>query len=195
VAAATQLSIVNRALVLLGKQERLQAVDEGSNVGRAVTTCWDRVLDTVLASHPWNFAVWRAELNQLSDVPPFEYDFYYQLPSDLLRWLPWNDDSDFYFEGEQESDRLLTSAAAPVYIRYIRRVTDLSKWSAGALNELARQMAEELAEVVTAREEILDRMDKETKEATREARKQDGMATGRRNRDAVYRSNWLNSRS
>lgn len=193
-AAPSKLSIGNRALVLLGKQERMQAIDDQTNVGRAIETCWDRVLGSTLASHPWNFAVWRAELAALAETPPFEYDFYYQLPADCVRWLPWPDDHQFAFDGEQEGDRLLTNAAAPIYIRYIRRVEDLSKWSEGALDELARRMAEELSEVVTAREEILDRMDASAEDASRKAKRQDGLATGRRGRAATYRSNWLSSR-
>ena len=43
--------------------------------------------DEVLYSHPWNFAMTRAELTQTANTPEFEWDYEYELPSDVLRVL------------------------------------------------------------------------------------------------------------
>jgi len=194
VTAPSKTSITNRALILLGSTKRMVSPDDASQVASAVEAIWPMLLEEVLAAHPWNFAIARYQASADVEAPPFGYKFYYQLPSDCLRWLPWNDDSEHFFVGEQEGDKLLTDAEAPINVRYIARIEDLSKWSPGAIGELVRALSVELAEVVTAREEILDRMDNAAERKLRDAKRQDGLATGSRQRNAVYRSNWLSGR-
>lgn len=77
----TVLEIYNMGITRLG-HEPMSAVDENTKAGRLVRLHYPTVRDGLLRSHPWNFAVRRAALAQLSVTPSFEFDYAYALPTD-----------------------------------------------------------------------------------------------------------------
>lgn len=66
----TKLSICNKALRLLGVAKITQSnLDNNSNEqARILNDIYDSVLDEVLSSHPWNFAIKRATLTELGGL-------------------------------------------------------------------------------------------------------------------------------
>lgn len=52
---------------------------------RAIEAIYDGLLDTLLRTYRWSFAIKRAQLALLSSEPLFGYQFQYQLPSDCIR--------------------------------------------------------------------------------------------------------------
>lgn len=200
-AQASQTSHVNKALVLLGTSRKITSLNDGSRLASAAASLWDATRDEVLADHPWNFAIRRAALAVSTDyVPPNEYLYAYELPGDCLRWLPWEEDHDDWFEGEQESggasglSYILSSATAPIYIRFIGRVEDVARWSPGFGDAFDARLARALAKPVTGQAAMIDRMDALYSEALSSAKRQDGLATGRRARNATFRSGWVEAR-
>jgi hypothetical protein len=200
-AQASQTRIVNKALVLLGTSATIASLDDGSLLARAASAVWDEARDEVQADHPWNECLRRGPLAASADyTPAVEYLYAYELPQDCLRWLPWERDHEAWFEGEQEigpNDRryLLTSAEAPLYARWIKRVEDVGAWSPGLKSAVAAKLAKYLAKPVTGQSGMIDRMDAAYADELARAKRQDGLATGRRDRRADYRSSWLAARN
>jgi hypothetical protein len=64
---ATQLQIVNLALTRLGVP-RVASMGEQSKPALSATAVWDHVRDEVLAKHPWNRVVSRADLRRVTDA-------------------------------------------------------------------------------------------------------------------------------
>ncbi|HEV2746414.1 MAG TPA: hypothetical protein VGW34_03840 [Allosphingosinicella sp.] len=196
-APASQTRIVNKAAVLLGTLERIVAITDSSALAITAKALWDETRDEVMADHPWNFALSRAALAASADEAPAgsQYAYAYELPQDNLRWLPWRPDHVDHFEGEQEGRYILSNAAAPIYVRYIRRVEDLSKWSAGYIEALTAKLAMYMAKPITGQSGMIDRMARLYEQAIANARRQDGLASGRTGRTASYRSHWLAARN
>lgn len=195
-AQPSETAVVNKALSLLGSARTITALTDSTALARLAAGLWDATRDEVQADHPWNECVLRANLPASADyVPPNEYAAAFALPADCLRWLPWEEDHPDYFEGEQEGRYLLSSAAAPLTIRYIARILNVALWSPGLMSAIAAKLARYMAKPVTGQIGLIDRMDALYQESLSAAKRQDGLATGRRDRRADYRSNWLQSRS
>lgn len=153
----SDVQIANKSLIVLGADE-ISALSEDAENARKVNGIWEIVRDAVLEEHPWGFATFRTALSKLSDVPVFDFGVYYQKPTDCLRIIETKPKSAIWkFENE---DRI-ASDTDPLYVRYIKRVTDTSKWSAGFVRAFSSKLAAELAYPITnSRTFARDLMDK-----------------------------------
>ena len=79
---ATEVSICSNALRRLG-DDPITALTDDTERARLCNAFYVPSRDLVLRSHPWNFAVTRATLAQLSDTPVYEYGYQYAFPNDL----------------------------------------------------------------------------------------------------------------
>lgn len=190
----SQTRIVNKALALLGSTTRITHIEDGTGPAKTALALFDEARDGTTADHPWNFAIKRAALAADSAAPLFEFDRAFTLPADCLRWLPPAKGDDHYFDGVEEDGKILTDEEAPLYIRYIRRVEDPGKWSQGFRHALACRLAMEMAEPITQQTKMSMKMEKLYDAALRKAKRQDGLASGRRSRKASSRSTWLEAR-
>lgn len=186
----------NAALALLGESARITSIEDNSPLAKLFLTVWDEAVEEVLTAHPWNPAVKRANLPVSADFTPegSQYDQAFELPNDCLRWLPARRDHVDYFEGEEEGGYILSNADAPIAIRYIARVDNLAKWTAGMRETLAAKLAWKLAKPITGQSGMMDRMRVAYDAAFTEAKRQDGAATGDRARGLEFRSDWLAAR-
>lgn len=187
-------AIFNKAIVLLGSRETLLSPDEAIPSAQSLTALWDIARRSALALHPWNFAIIRAKLTRDTAAPAFGYAYRYKRPADCLRWLPWDSDDPFHFEGEEEGKFFLTDEEE-IFIRYIGDHTETGDWSPLFVDVLAHTLAAEYCEAKTGlrglRQSLLDARE----EMLRAARKADGLATGRRNRRRrVGSSRWAGAR-
>lgn len=191
-AQASETARINNALALLGSAKRITALTDASSLARLCAPLFPKVRDEVLADHPWNEAIARAALPASADyVPPMGYSAAFELPRACLRWLPWQEDDPSWFEGEQEGRFILSSCAAPIFIRYIARIEDVALWSPGLCSAIDAKLAKYLAKPVTGQTALIDRMEGLYQAELAAAKRQDGLATGKRNDTASYRSNWL----
>lgn len=106
--------------------------------------------DALLRSHWWRFARTRKQLSQsaeyTADATTFEWTYAYGLPTDFLRmWIrPWEDNDEvmqntrysYSVEGKQ-----LLSDVSSMYIRYIRKVTDVPTFDPLFIEVLILQLA------------------------------------------------------
>lgn len=163
---ASQVEIANYAGVKVGAEAVLTSLDENNKLARTVSAVWAIALDATLAAHPWNFAMMRAALPALSELPVYGYARQYQRPTDYVRLVEVNDvhvwglepgaDAPYQLEG----DRILTDLGAPLRIRYVRRINDTVQFSAGFVEALACRLAAEIAlpmtESATTRQMMMD---------------------------------------
>jgi hypothetical protein len=84
----TTLQICNYALVLIGQSKKITSLDDNTAHATVCASVYDIARQTVLAEHPWNFAVKQAALTEVTDETSAEdYSFVYEYPSDCLRVL------------------------------------------------------------------------------------------------------------
>ena len=185
---ASQVQIVNLSLVMIS-EETITAMSEDIKAARIATVVWDIARRETLRAHPWNFAVSRADLAQLSTAPAFEYTYQYQLPTDCLRAINLYDTSSKW---EVEGRKLLCDDGT-VYLRYIADVTDTAQFDALFSGALARRLAAYLAFNLSNNRTLAAEMDKAFKEAVSLARLADAQESG--DQASLSAETWIDSRS
>jgi hypothetical protein len=146
---ASEVEIANRALTELGAK-RIASLTEDSVNGRAINSVYDVLRRAELRKHPWNFAIKRAQLAASATEPLFNRETAFPLPSDCLRLLPpdpetnW-EDMDWQIEGRE----VITNDSAPLDVRYIWDVTDPNVMDPLFREALAMSIAARLAEQLT----------------------------------------------
>jgi hypothetical protein len=126
----TETIIANRALSLIG-EPAISSLDDGTVAGRVIGLQYEVVRDSLLRSHPWDFAIERVELSREVDGPLFGWGYSFPLPSDCLRVIEFNAvDADKCSKSfGVEGDRLVTNSTS-ARIAYVKRVTDPSRFDA-----------------------------------------------------------------
>jgi len=128
--ANTQVQICNLALA--------RVADEGAQItsligsSREVRLCnlfYEPALRETIRLHPWNCAIKRAKLGQLSSEPVFEFSYSYQLPTNFIRVLEvsntastWNRNHK-QIEYQIEGRKLITNES-DIYIKYVSYISD-----------------------------------------------------------------------
>lgn len=192
----SQTRIANRALIVLGSVERVSSIDDPSPLAKQIKDLWHESRRTGIVAHPWNFAISRAQLNEVTPKPVFGYDRKFAIPPDCLRWLPPGQGDYDWFLGEEEEGFILSDAAAPLNIRYIKDVPDVGLWPVHFSNFMAYQLAMDLAESATQIAGNVQDMAYKRDEALTEAKKLDGLASGNRSRGNVeMTSRWNAARN
>lgn len=194
-APVTQTEIVNAAAALLGSTERITDIEASGKLARHANAVWDLCIRTMLADHPWNFAITRVELNA-GDAPKFGYERSFAKPTDCLRLLPSRvaDGSEVYYDGEVEGNAILTDAEAPLRVRYISSafITDCGRWPPHFARAASYALAMELAEALTGAQGIDAKLTEKAAEALRRAKRIDGLETQNGRRAPVTtNSRWL----
>lgn len=192
--ATGKTAIYNKAIVLLGSRETLLSPDEAIPSAQSLSALWDIARRSALAMHPFNFAIKREKLQRDTKAPAFGYAYQYKRPANMLRWLPWDSDDPYYFDGEEEGDFFLTDEPE-IFIRYIGDHTDSSKWSPLFVDVLAHTLAVEYCEGKTGLMGLRRVLSEDREAMLRAARKADGLATGKRKRNRrVGSSRWAGAR-
>lgn len=155
---ATVVDIINVALTLLG-ESRIMSLSDNSKPAREANAIYESVRDSLLAGYNWSFAKTRAQLPASATAPAFEYAYAYPLPVDCLRVVFVGD----YYVGMDLTDyrgaptemftiegrEILTDMGSPLNIKYIKRQTDSTLFSANFSASLSAKLAENLAEPLT----------------------------------------------
>lgn len=189
----TQSGIANSAASRLGSTKRMASIHDGSDLATHIVDQWDAIVSTLIAEHPWNFAIRRATLNALTEAPGSEYAYQYALPADCWRWLPWHPDDPDWFEGEAEGGNILTDAEAPIAIRYIsgEYADEVGRWPAHFATAVELELAFRIAEPVTGSTSIARDMRDLAAEALMKAKRKDGLeSNGRGGPQIMTRSRW-----
>ena len=192
----SQTRIGNRALILLGSATRIISVDDPAPLAKQIKDLWHESRRAAIVSHPWNFALFRQELNAAGSAPVFGYARQFSLPPECLRWLPWPRDSEWFFEGVEEGGYILSDAAAPLPFRGIRDIEDVAAWPAYFQFFMAYQLAMDLAQSATQFAGKEQDMAQARELAIDEAKKLDGLASGERSTgNPRFLSRWASARN
>jgi hypothetical protein len=143
---ATEVSICSNALRKLG-DDPITSLTDDTERARLCNAFYAPTRDALLRSHPWNFAIARAELSKLSTTPAFDYTAEFTLPTDpyCLRVLQMDyQDINFKVEG-----RKLLCNEDSAKILYIAKVTDTAQFDSMFTELLTSRMSAELAYSVT----------------------------------------------
>lgn len=79
-------------------EEPIVALSDSTERARACNTAWPFVRKTVLGMHPWNTPTKRALIDEDATDPLWDFATRYPLPSDCLRVLEVDTDSDWRVE-------------------------------------------------------------------------------------------------
>ncbi|MCW5623336.1 MAG: hypothetical protein KIT73_01290 [Burkholderiales bacterium] len=155
---ASQVEIANRALQKLGSW-RIASLSDDTKLGRTVNVAWATVRDAELRGKNWSFAMTRANLGALTEVPAFGYGNQFLLPPECLRVVQvgedWVTPTLSYYRSSSDRDwmiegrKILTDRPAPLPVRYVQRVEDTQQWDATFVEAFASKLAHEICEDVT----------------------------------------------
>ena len=173
---ATEVSICSNALRRLG-DDPITSLTDDSERARLCNAFYEDARDACLRSHPWNFAITRASLTQLSDSPVYGYDYQYALPTNpyCLRVLAMEfEDYIFKVENFSTQGRVLLTDEEPAKIIYIARITDTTLFDSLFVDTLITKLASDLAYPVTNSLKVQEQMYRLYQLKLSEARSIDG---------------------
>mgnify|MGYP003403921340 FL=1 len=193
--ALSQVQIVNLALTKLG-QDRVVAITDDTEAARVMRSMWDMTLDTTLASFPWKFAIKRVELAALADAPlGTEWTLQYTLPDECLRLVQVGEDWAFYNPTTPlftlEGGVILSNEPAPLFVRYVQRITNVGLWPPLFGRVMAMQLAADASEKLTTSNSKFEAAMLALEVAVKEARRQNAIE---RPPMRMADSDWLASR-
>lgn len=146
---ASEVDICNRAIQKVGGK-RIASLSEDSTNARACNAAYDALRQAELRANAWSFAIDRASIAADADEPEFGMAYSYTQPSDCLRVLDPYPYADFNSRDWQiEGRKIYTDMTAPLEIRYIADVTEVSTMDALFREALAAKIAIEICEQIT----------------------------------------------
>lgn len=163
---ASKLTIWNRALQKLGAK-RVASETEQSPSARACLLAYPSIRQSELRKNVWNFAIKRASLSVDSPAPDWGRQSSFTLPADWLRLAesyPEDLTNDVNlvgvsvaftatFTGQKdwviEGKKVLTNDTAPLHIRYVADIEDVSQWDPIFCEVVSTAMAYEMCEELT----------------------------------------------
>lgn len=157
--AASDVEICNAALTKLGA-DTITSLTDNNNRARVMNLRYASVRDAELRRRRWKFSIKRASLPALSTAPLSDYSYQYQLPIDYIRLIEGGDIqsiadlTDYRTANGQalysiEGSVILTDLTAPLNIRYLARIVDVSLWDAAFAEACASRLAYENCERLT----------------------------------------------
>ena len=173
---ATEVSICSNALRQLG-DDPITSLTDDTERARLCNAFYADARDACLRSHPWNFAITRASLTQLSSTPAYGFDYQYALPTDpyCLRVLSMEfEDYIFKVENLATEGRVLLTNEDTAKILYIAKITDTALFDSMFVDALTAKLAANLAYPVTNSVTLQTQMVKIYEGKMSEARSIDG---------------------
>ena len=173
---ATEVSICSNALRRLG-DDPITSLTDDTERARLCNAFYTDARDSVLRSHPWNFAITRASLAKLSDTPAYGFNYQYSLPTNpyCLRVLEMEyPDYIFKVENVATHGRVLLTDEGTAKILYIARITDTNLFDPMFVDVLTAKLSVDLAYPVTNSLQVQTQMQKLYQAKLSEARSIDG---------------------
>lgn len=167
----SEVDICNLALTRIGHGQ-ITALSEDSKAGDLCTLHYPMCRDSLLRSHPWNFAVRRAALAASATyTPEFEFDYYFPIPTDCLRVIRTdfeasgssstavygfpgisgyvNDIVPYRLESHSALGRVIACSESSLEIEYIAKITDAAQFDELFVDVLAQRLASEISVAFT----------------------------------------------
>lgn len=142
----SETSICNQSLGTIGAKQIDNVETDASIQAIQCRLHYEPTRDALIRSYTWRFASARAVLAQNTITPVFEWEFQYILPNDFMamRSIYENRFSSINFRNYVlEGDQLLTDEDE-MSIRYVKKVTDTSKFDPLFVKVLVLLLADEM---------------------------------------------------
>lgn len=155
-----ETDLLNDALSQIGEVS-IGSINDGTVNANHCLALYPALLDAILRSHHWNFAITLVALSPDVTAPVYEYAYAYTLPSDCLKVIA-------YAGGQTTTPILLIANGIPsqplpfkivgrklysnegvVYIQYIARKSNPSDWDALFYQVVSTWLASKLAMAIT----------------------------------------------
>lgn len=185
------VSICNRALDMLGA-DPITALTDTSKSARLCNRNYEPVRDAVLRAYPWNSAMARASLAASADTPEFDYAYQYEAPADFLRMWRINEDDEGLVKWRLEGRKILTDQPAPLYIVYVKQITDPAEFDPLLADAISARLAAEIAYSLTGSASVKQEAENSYLRRLAEARKVDAQEIGIP--DELTAPDWIESR-
>ena len=137
---ASNVGIANLALIALGANQII-SFTENAEEARKINGVFTSIRDEMLRGHPWNFTIARVAL-AAGATPVFGFSNSHVIPGDCLKVLGTNLPSDTEYKIEQGK---VISDQSAVSIKYIKRITDPTKYTSDFITAFAAEIAAVLA--------------------------------------------------
>jgi hypothetical protein len=124
-AVFSETQICNNALLRLGADTVMNLDTDGTVSSIIASNLYAVTRDSLLRQHTWNFATVRTALAADVTAPAFEWLYQYQLPADFIRVVAIYAQSSSY---KMEGQILLSNQGAPLYLKYVAQITDVTKF-------------------------------------------------------------------
>lgn len=180
--AESVVAICNGALNRIGA-DSINTLTEDNPRARLMNLIFAPTRDRLLRAHNWNFAQFRADLQEVPTNPLWGYAHQFQLPQDplCLMVLETNLDPNAEWRIEHwqnvtasESYRVIVTDEASVSILYVGRLTDVTQWDALFSYLVETDLAFQAAYKLTRNAQVMAQMKQELTEARLTAKARDG---------------------
>jgi len=197
--ATSPVEICNQALGWLGGN-LIISLDDDTVEAKLCKANYAPLRDAVLEDREWTFAVKRFEPPQLAERPLYGHDFAFQIPPDCLRVLQVSaagrevQDGVFVqgsfkaavrgntgigreqrIEWLREGDKIVVQIQQRIFMRYITRIEDTTKFSPSFSQCLATRIAMDIAIPLTNNSKLKDQYLAEYGAKLDDAMRLDGM--------------------
>lgn len=151
--ALSEVALCNRALAAIGAGNEIIYLTEDTPEAEVCRLFYSDLRDAVLRDGNWGFAIKRAELNVTNaQAPAFGFDYAYQMPNDFMRMLEvYNSFNQPVYEPDMwsiEQGEFLSNDEAPIRIRYVSRVTDVTMYPQDFQEAVIYRLASEICEAL-----------------------------------------------
>lgn len=148
----TKTGVANLAITLLKGTPvvSIDPPDRGSKTAKAAAQWYDDARREALSETIWDFAVKRDQLSA-SSAPAFGWSAKFQLPSDFIRIATIGDEKNPLTGDDYtvEDGFILCNEPAPLNIRYVYDIEDISKFSPKFLIAFSKKLSSYIAHAVT----------------------------------------------
>lgn len=142
---ASKTEIANHALLKLGETRVSNIETDIEKKSKTIRELWNEVRDALLEAYPWNFAIKRVSIAADGTAPVYGWDNAFSVPVDFLKLLYIKDTDEYVIE----NGKILTDTDAPLYITYVARITDTSRYNPLFNEALACRLAFDACESIT----------------------------------------------
>lgn len=160
---SSEVDICNLALAHIGDEAQVVAIRPADGTVQAdhCARFYPMARDLLLEMHPWTFATKRAQVAEVENPSPDDWQYAYALPSTCIRPLSallsgvpersfGNSDTDagsfpYIVEASADGTPVLYTNVETAVLRYIDRVTDTTRFSPGFVAAFGRLLASYLS--------------------------------------------------
>lgn len=176
---ASQLDIYNGSLVKLAKAPTLTdaaTAARQSTFGQALAAAWPIVMPEQLRRYKWNFASARAQVPADTSTPTFGWTGAFQMPADPPCYRVWDVN---YCKGKPpvpfvvEGKLILCNEPAPLNVRYIAKIFDVTLFDAQFARVLTLELAAYCCVAITGSSDLAAGLQREAKRIVDEAQSMD----------------------